>query len=383
MNDVIAPLRQKLHELALSAQFEQLFETSRQLLRASKQEKAADTETVAMLSLVETYRIIGKFHEARLLVDGAHALAEQLAHPRLRADALIERGLLLLEGYFQPFEALEDFREALDIAHEHGEAEAIANALLGIACAYQTLGEPDRALLWAKASISTAQDLPSPATTAQLWLVLADIYRTQRRLGRARICLQHAQQLIDANGYTLLLGDALYQSSMLQAKPIAPLMEGVVMPTLSSAQRARYLETLATLFTQERDFDSARKIAQSYLEHAQTWRSKPHETVAFALLGYTHGHAGATDEAQAAYAQALELSREHKNPYQEAGILEALGNIAFFERNFDDALAHFQTARSVYLALSYDRKARALLAQVLLTHVARFLQKLMAFVRGR
>ncbi len=383
MDNVIAPLRQKLQELALSAQFDTLLERSKQLLRASRQENAAVTEVVALLSLAEAYRIIGKFHEARVLVDGAHDAAQGLAHPRLRADALIERGLLLLEGYFQPIEALNDFREALHIAYEHNEAAATASALLGVAHVYQALGESDRALIWAKESISTAQELPTPATTAQLWLVLADIYRVQRRLGRAQACLQHAQQLIDANGYTLLLGDALYQASLLQANPIAQLMEAVVMPTLSSAQRARYLETLATLFTQEKDFESARKIARSYLEHAQTWRSKPHETVAFALLGYVNTHAGANDEAQAAYAQALALAREHKNPYQEAGILEALAGIAFAAGDYDETLTHLQAARSVYLALDYDRKARLLLGRLLLTHVARFVQKLIAFVRRR
>lgn len=382
MKDVIAPLRQKLTELALSGQLDTLLDSSRELLRASRQENAPETEAVALISLSQMHRIIGKFSEARLFVDGAHDIAKRLAHPRLLADALIERGYLALEGYSQPFEALDDFREALDTAHQNAEDMPIAQSLIGIAWAYQAIGEHDAALVWAKESISTAQDLSVPATLAQLWIALADIYRTQRRFGRAHTCLQHAQALISENNYTLLAGDALYQACLLHESPISQLIEAVIQPALSSTQRARYLETLAHFFAQERDFESAHKTATSYLEHAQKWHSKTHETIAFALLGYTSTHEGEYEQAQAHYAQALLLARESKNPYQEAGILESLGAIAFTQQAYDQALAHYQDALSVYRSLDYGNKIRALFAQVIVTHVARFIQQIVAFVRG-
>jgi tetratricopeptide (TPR) repeat protein len=126
--------------------------------------------------------------------------------------------------------------------------------------------------------------------------------------------------------------------------------------------------------------DEAAKVYGDMLERAQSWGAKSYEGVAFFNLGISAYARQHHDDAIANFQQALNISRETKNPYQEAQIEQAMGVAYSVVHDWDSALSHYMAARSLYDSLESHAMSNSLLQNIFLIYCNRIWEGFLKFI---
>jgi|GEM_PF-5669574 len=380
MSHYVAQLQDKLTYLLTTSRFEEMLTLSKRVLAVARRQDDVSLECMALVGLATALRQQGKFHEARVVSEGAIDHARKNELNLLLIDTLIERGFIVLQGYLQAYEAMEDFKEALKIAAELEDKRTQGQAMAGIALANYDVGYIDLALAWAKEGLNLAREATDPPTQVLLLYTLARIYVRQRRLGRAEECIKQANSIIEKLDYHFytFLSFAVMISADITDQIGDPNKDFNLKPPVPFVIVA--CQSLITVAEQDRELEHAQKEALEYLAFMQAIKSKPLEASAFSALAHVNFLKGDYDTAQIHYEQALLIARETMNPFQEALLHEALGQLAFVSKNYDSALEHYQNALSTFRSLDHTSKSRDVLSALFSTHVTRFFAMLLRWV---
>lgn len=377
MSHYVAQFKDKLSYLHTTVQLDEMMSISKRVLAVARRQGDKSLEGIALVGLANALRQKGKFHEARLMVTGAMQHAEAHQDNAVAVDALIERGYIALEGFFQAYEAMTDFREALQRTND---ALAQARAMAGIAQAYYDVGLPDKAIAWGKEGLGKARDALDTPTQVQILYLLARAYTQEKRLGRAEQCAQQARQMAQELDYRLYHFVGLVVVTEVGRQEVSPSEIVDIQQDMPVPQLALMYQTLIQHLARVKAYDDATKEANDYLRLAQMIASKPHEAHAFATLGMVCALQRAYDDALIHYEQAVTIAHEMMNPFQEAAFLQAMGQVASVQGDYEAAVIRYEQALALYQSLDNAPKAQQVMGALLVAYVLRLLAPILRLV---
>jgi tetratricopeptide (TPR) repeat protein len=377
MSHYVAQFKDKLSYLLTTVQLDEMMTISKRVLTVARRQGDKSLEGMALVGLANALRQKGKFHEARLMVTGAMKHAETHQDNAVAVDALIERGYIALDGFFQAYEAIADFREALQ---RTDDARAQAHAMAGIAQAYYDVGLADKATSWGKEGLSKAREALDMPTQVQILYLLARAYAQEQRLGRAEQCAQQARQMAQELDYRLYHFVGLVVVAEVGRQEVAPSDIVDIQQDMPVPQLALMYQTLIQHLARVRAYDDATQEAHDYLRLAQMIASKPHEAHAFATLGMVCALKRAYDDALLHYEQAVTIAREMMNPFQEAAFLQAMGQVASVQGDYDAAVTRYEQALALYRSLDNAPKAQQVTGALFVAYVLRLLAPILRLV---
>jgi tetratricopeptide (TPR) repeat protein len=388
MEKTMTLLRATIENLLESAQFELLMDTCKTALAEARKQGDKPAEVMALIGLSHAQKFAGKFHEARVLINGALDAATLLADNELLLLALLASASLHLTANFQSFEAEHDYRVALNLAHDSGDTVSVADALAGLAAVYMQLGDNHRAGRYAREAISAAQDANYRYGLAS-GLSLAGAAAVAKQADIALQAFEDSLAIAKEEGFVLLELALIGNIGQLVAEEGRYRDDGIKMleKSMKMAREVRSvpheftaLYRLGRLYETKVQLDAAAKVYGDMLERAQAWGARSYEGVAFFNLGISAYGRQHHDDAVANFEQALGIARETKNPYQEAQIEQALGAAYSHVQNWDAALGHYMAARSLYDSLDNSVMANSLLQSIFLIYVNRLWAKLLSML---
>lgn len=386
MNASTERLRETIDDMLRSASFERLMETCRTELAVARQRKDQDAEALSLIGFALAHLYLGKFKDARVLIDGAVQQARTSSSPELLVMALTVSGSIHLWGSYQDHDAQQDYREALALAHSWKDERGVAMALLGVAVSYRNMGDLRRAYNYAREAFERARDLDYGEVLVGALNVIGTVFQQNQQRERALQSYQDALEMIE--NYDLRLQEGLLLGSLgaLYARSERNKQQGLEMMQ-QALEMARELPAAPHEFTalyqlgRTHEQDGQTEQAQDYyttmLNRAQHWRNRAYEGAAFYSLGVLALSKAQFDNAIAHFEQALRLSRETMNPFREAQAEEALGTCYSLQHDYENALAHFMAARSLYDALDSEAEARQMMRRILMTYLNRLVYGLL------
>jgi tetratricopeptide (TPR) repeat protein len=382
MNRQAVNLLDEIQTLLRAAEFNQLMAICKGELANARQREDAMAETAALMGWAQAHKYLGKFNDARILIDGALRLAREIDHPELEAMALTISGSMHLIGRFQPYEAEEDYRQALKVAHMIGDRAGTAAALAGVGASLNMKGDFARAPRFAREAFDIAREEQQTETMAASLAIMGSISVQTNKDDQALQAYQDALDIVQSNGIRLQEGELVTNIGVLLSRNDRYQREGVQMieRALEMAQQIKCapheynaLRALGDAYQSLHQADQARAYYQQMLDRAQAWGARTYEGGAFFNLGIV---AVMTNDTQAAFAnfeQARAITREAMNPYQEATVEVVLATLHSQQKQLDAAIEHYRAARNIYQALDDDRNARQMLQNIIVLYARRLL----------
>lgn len=388
MNETSQNLCQTIETFIQTAQFDALLDTSKLALADARSRNDESTEVMSLLGLADGHKYLGKFKEARLLVNGALALANQLNDSELIIVSLLSSGDIYLRTAFQSYEAERDFREALALAHDIDNQGFVADALNGIASALEQLNDTTRAQRFALKAFDIARETGyRHGITRALSLIGSASMKSKPE--KAMQAFEDAIAIARQDNFRLLelrllglLGQLLSQQDR-YAEDGQRMLEKMLTMAKDFHSIPDEFTAMYALGKMYEEKDSLEQSAQYYslmLEQAQKWRSKSYEGQAFfnlGLLAYNRKH---YDDAISNLDQAIVIARESKNPFQEAQIEQVLGATYLANNDYDTALDHYMAAHSTYESLDNSYMASQLLQQILIVYFQRLVRNVLKWI---
>lgn len=388
MNETSQNLCQTIETFIQTAQFDALIDTSKLALSDARDRNDKSTEVICLLGLAEGHKFIGKFKEARLLVDGATTLATQLQDTKLIVLSLLASGRIYIATTFQADEAERDFRQALRLAHDINDQVSVADALNGISSALGQMDEVTRAQRFARKAFDVARD-GSYHHGMGVALSLIGSASMKAKPEKAMQAFEDAMAIAQQDNFRLLelrlmgyIGQLLCREEryaddgqMMLEKMLAMAKDFRSVPDEFTA-----LYRLGRAFEQRKSLERSAQYYGMMLEQAQTWRARSYEGFAFFNLGLLAHHRKHYDDAISNLEQAIAIARETKNPYQEAQIEQVLGATCLESKDYNSALDHYMAARSLYDSLDNAYMANQLLQQMIIVYLQRLLNNVLQWI---
>jgi tetratricopeptide (TPR) repeat protein len=381
-------LRENIENLLTSAQFELLMKSSKTALAEARKSGDKPNEILALIGLAEAQKYAGKFRDARVLADGALQFAYERADNELIILALLSSASLHLTANFQSYEAEQDYRSALNLAHEIGDMYFIADALAGLAACFMQFGDVHRAGRYAREAVAAAQEVNYRYGLA-LALSLAGSAAAGVHGDKALQAFEDALEIAKQEGFVLVELGLIGSIGQLVSDEGRYQEDGIKMLEKALA-RAKELRSVPHEFTAyyrmgrlyegQSRLDDAARVYGEMLERAQTWGARAYEGVAFFNLGISAYARQHHDDAIANFQHALSIARETKNPYQEAQIEQAMGVAYTVVKDWDSALSHYMAARTLYDALDSRVMANSLLQNIVLIYINRLWERLLRLI---
>jgi len=388
MNETSLKLRNTIETFIQTAQFDALIETCKMALGDARERGDKSTEVLSVIGLAQGHKYIGKFKEARVLVDGAVRFAAQIGDNDLQTMALSVRGSLYLMGFFQPYDAEHDWRQALDLAERHQNPDLLADVLLGLAATYQQTNENERSESYARKAFNIARKA-SNRHLMGVALALIGAATMGNQPEKAMQAYEDALAIAQQDNYRLLELTLTSNIGALLCREKRYAEEGQMMLEKAVALAKDFRSVpheFTALYRLGRALEkqgALERAAQYYglmLERAQEWRVRSYEGVGFFNLGILAYHRAHHDDAIANLEQALMIARETKNPFQEAQIEQTLAANYLVMDNFDDSLEHYKAARSLYDALDNRPSANRVAQKILLVYIERLLDNVLRWL---
>lgn len=392
MNQTATRLRDAIDQLVYEARFDDLETTCKTALRIARQRQDRETETVALIGLAEWHKFRGKFKEAQILDDGALDFARQANNGELTLLALTTSASIHLTGTYQTHEAQDDYRAALNLAHELDDARGVVIALAGLANTFNRLGEHERAQRYAREAFEITREDRLNGEQSLLvttLTILGDCFvalqRPEQALQSYRDALHMAQQQGRALDEIVLIGalGRLYAHNEHDAQDGLEMLNQALRMAQDKQVVPQEFATLYLLGWVQQNYGHY-KAAHDYFEtmlvRAQTWRARAYEAVAFSYLGGLAHQQGEHDEAIANFTQALQIAREMMNPFQEAHYCTWLGSIYATKRDYETALDYYATAHTLYDALEYDKEVQTVRRYIIMTYLWRLLDGVLRLI---
>lgn len=388
MNETSQNLCQTIETFIQTAQFDALLDTSKLALADARSRNDESTEVMSLLGLADGHKYLGKFKEARLLVNGALALANQLNDSELIIVSLLSSGDIYLRTAFQSYEADRDFRQALTLAHDTDKPRFVADALNGISSALEQMNEAVRAQRFARKAFDVARDNEYRHGIARALSLLGST-ATKTKPEKAMQAFEDAIAIARQDNFRLLelrllglLGQLLAQQDRYaeDGQRMLEKMLSMAKDFRSIPDEFTAMYTLGKMYEEKDLLDQAAQYYGLMLEQAQKWRTKSYEGYAFFTLGLLAYNRKHYDDAINNLDQAIVIARESKNPFQEAQIEQVLGAIYLANNNYDVALDHYMAARSTYDSLDNTYMASQLLQQIIIVYFQRFVSNVLKWV---
>jgi len=388
MNPDAMQLQQTIESQINKASFQNLVEVCKPALVDARNRADKELEAMALLGLGEAHLYLGKFHEARVFIDGAIQYAQAQHAALLQAMALNIRAALHMMGTYQTYEANDDYRAALRLAHAAGDLRGTATALAGVASFLNSIGQIERGRRYAREAFEIARELEDEALMAAALGIVGNALQDAHQFEQALKCYRDALAISQSAGVRLTEGVLIGNMGLLHARSNRHLDEGLQMleTALHMAQDIACvphefiaLYWLGSANIERRKFEIAQDYYATMLQRAQTWHSRPYEATAFYNLGTLNLIFNRYGEAIANYEQAISISQETMNPFHEARAEQAMGAAYTGSRLYDDALGHYMKAQSLYDALDYPERVRDMQKAILMTYLMRLVDGVLRF----
>lgn len=388
MNDTSVNLRQTIETFIQTAQFDALIDTCKTALSDARERGDKSTEILSIIGLAQGHKFIGKFKEARILIDGAIDFVEGSQYDDLHTLALAVSADLYLIGALQPYEAERDLKLALRIATEDADEARLAELLVGLGSVYQRMSEEDRAVRYARKAFDLAKGINHRYFMSASLAVIGVAVRHQQP-EKAMQAYEDAMKIAQQDNFRLLelnltgaIGELLIQQERYIDEGQLMLEKAVALASdfESVPHEFTALHRLGRALERRTSYERAAQTYSIMLERAQEWKIRTYEGIAFFNLGvlaYVRTH---YDDAIANLDQALMIARETNNPFQEASIERVLGENYIKLNEFDEALSHYMAARAIYDALDNQAGVATMLRKIVMTYVERLIASVLSFL---
>lgn len=392
MNQTAMRLKEAIDQLIYKARFDDLETTCKTALRIARERQDRETEAVALIGLAEFHKFQGKFREAKILDDGALDFARQTNSGELTLLALTTSASINLTGTYQTHEAEEDYRAALNLAHELDDARGMVIALAGLASTFNQLGEHDRAQRYAREAFEMTREDPLDGEKSLLVTtlkILGDCFAALKRPEQALQSYRDALGMAQQQGFILdeivLIGalGRLYSQNESDAQDGFDMLNQALRMAQDKNVVPQEFGTLMLLGLAQQDYGHYKNAFDYYetmLLRAQTWNARAYEAVAFSYLGGLAQHQGEHDSAVDNFANALNIAQRTMNPFQEAHYATRLGLTFNAMHEYDNALHYFIMAHTLHDALENDKETRNVRNYIIMTYLLRLVDGVLRFI---
>jgi len=271
----------------------------------------AEREVNALNKLAHASRAISDFEHLFEYAEEALRRSETLSYNQGKAVALLERGA----GQAQqgnPEKAEADFKAALDLSQESGDAEDINRSLNNLATLNRAMGRPNQSLNYYERAIAVAEKSENK------------LLLTNNLLNIARLLLQMGQ------------GDKAQSY-----------LERALNTALEIGHRQTIIHCtieIAGLEMMRGDFAAARSKIEEAESRAEELQNPELSAEVQMRLGHLYFYGGRLEEALEPYGRALQLRKMAGAPDPLAEAHASLGNILQSLRRMDEALPHLEEA---------------------------------------
>ncbi len=325
----------------------QTIKLSQSILALARELGESDTELNLLLALGEAYNSIGKHSQAIKSARDSLLLAKKLQNSQAQAVAF----LTLARAYQSSASTSKDYRKATmaaisglttawTIQNQHLEANALA--ILGRI--YNSIGEKQKAMLFAQEGLKVAKKNEIPNAKAASLLTLSGLYLEQSKYQNTiqtttegREILQQLKKREEESASSVMQGLAyLGQGNIKQALNLAELGLDISQEIKSSRIEALALIVLSLAYSQNKDFPKALDLINQSREIAETIKNRDLEALALEVQGEIYRNAGQKQQAIAAYQEAISINNSFSalagvaRLYQESELLATA--IAYFKR---------------------------------------------------
>lgn len=388
MNETGQTLRDTIDTFTQTAQFDVLIDTCKIALLDARERRDKFTEVISLVGLAQGHKYIGKFKEARILINGALNFANQIGDHELHIMALIASADIALSSSFQVHEAERDYHQALELATFIGDEHFIARIQAGLASVYLQAEDAGRAQKYARDAFETARDC-SDRYVMGLSLSLLGTSVSNNQAEKAMQAFEDAITIARQDNFSLMEAGLTGSIGQLLCRQERYVDDGQLMleKALAMAKDFRSVPheftaiyRLGRMLERNNALERAAQYYSMMLERAQEWRARSYEGVSFFSLGILAYNRHHYDDAIANFEQALFIARETNNPFQEAQAEQVIASSYVNLGNLDEALGHYMAARSIYDSLDNRSMANTMLQRIVMLHIQRFFARIMRWI---
>lgn len=373
-------LRAGIEKLLAEGRYERLMQICKATLRAARTQGDLAAETTALIGLSVAHEALGKVHDAGVLARGALDYARDLNQREFLVDALLCNAEHHLRGRGEPYSALADAREALDLAAEIDYQYGMAYGLYLSAAALELRGQLETARSAAREALDLADSLELEILPIRCLVLMGSLEATRGEERLAEQALQHALDLCAIADLPMLevetqLGlGLLFIADEHKRDEARSTLQGALK---QAHQRSALLfefevtETLGRLSLEEGDFETAGKHFDVLATMAARHQHPLLEMRAQCALGDLARESGQPLTAAEAFSLLVQLARQHQNPALQAeGQIRAAA--AWMKaREYDKAIAALNDARQVYASVDEDAQSQRLLFETIMAYLLR------------
>lgn len=379
--DEFRPLLAKAHHRRLQIQ-------ARHNLALARDHQNRQAEAIALMALSAARAYTGRYHEARLLIDGALDIARRLDVQPFICDVLCERGDLLITGSAQPYEAREDFQEAILIAQQCDYSHGINLALIGLSRVYNYIENHAEAGKFAQAALDHARDNDDDLLQCQALIQLGRAASGQDKRLDAMEALHDALQLAHERHFLTEQALIIHDGGLVLLKN-NQYKEAIEHQThaLSVSDKLGFvygefmaLYGLGIAHMTAGNYDLGRDAFDAMMLLAERTETPMYQASASVNLGRLHHTLGEHHIAQDYFIRALDLSRRFNNPTHESIALLWLATCQTALHDYTAARDYYDQARRVNESLNNDSRVRRISFAIIWTYFEEALHRLLRLV---
>ncbi|MEW6498008.1 MAG: tetratricopeptide repeat protein, partial [Cyanobacteriota bacterium] len=322
-------------------------ELSKSILPLARELGESDTELNLLLALGDAYNSIGKHKKAIASAQDSLVLAQKQQNSQAKAVAF----LTLANAYQSLASTPNEYRKArmaaissLTTAWTIQDYRLEANALAILGRVYNSIGEKQKAMLFAQEGLKVAKENNVSKAAASSLLTLSGLYLEQSKYQNAiqsttesREVLQQLKKREEESASSVMQGLAyLGQGNIQPALKLAELGLDLSQEIKSSRIEALALIVLSLAHSQNGDFQKALELINQGRDIAKTIKNRDLEALTLEVLGEIYRNAGQKQQAIAAYQEAISINNSFSalagvaRLYQESDLLATA--IAYFKR---------------------------------------------------
>lgn len=385
MNRPGAQLRAGVEDLMALGQFQRVIDICKQTLAAAREEQDGTTEAMSLVGLAQAHRALGKYKEALILTDGAIEYGYRFGVLEAVCEGLLERAWIKHGVQLQPYEAREDYREALTVANEIGYQSGVGAALNGLAAVELNLQNLRNVHNYAREALDTASEIDDVILQVRALLTLGRHFATANHIDLALRSLTDALARASDKQYAALQGQVLEAVGRLyltQKQPTKALNYLGRAHEIGRKSGAVDLEVACLLglgetYMQQEDYAEARKCFDAVVQISDETDNTMYEAAAAMQIALLHLYMREPSIAIDYQRRAAQISHNAMNPFMES---RALQHLALTQRAVGEhtaAIAALNEALDIERSLDNDKAVREILASLVWTHILNAFNKLL------
>jgi len=335
-----------------------------------------EAKALILQALGISYRQMNKPEEARKNYLDSMEISKKLGLKRLEANNLAELAIVEIT-LGKPDAAMTNYSQALQLLNEIGMKKEYGNELINRGVLYQTRGDYDKALQDYKDAFTIQREAGDENFQSVCLNNIGISYFAKGDTDNALIYLQQSLELrrkLNQPGYlteTLsALGD-VYAALGDYDKSLTNLLSALDVSRKASdtAGAAGVSQTIGNVLVSQGRLGAAVSAMQDAVKGYRAVNNQSLEMVsALYSLADTLALAGRGAEAEKLLDQAQEMARDLKNETVNGQILNARGDVAFYQGDFKNAKSFYEQAAAA--AAKGKQKDVLLLAKMNLARVA-------------